>query len=278
MRAPILRSHGCAAALLMGALMTVSGRLQAQDEGISVTTDRLLRDHAFGALAILEDNVESKVNAIRVTVIPNGATITFKRRRLCQMVIAHKDGQNAGQRTFAGVQLVRLFRRHDSPGVVFVARNGGWVGRASLKSLQELKSAEVKVRAMREFSRAHADGSSLSALKLSNERLVENEWHAKLIAGSGDHDSAAMEHLRFWAVDPTGDGTFQQIARAELAAGGVTRVENRLIRFDIADGNRFASTPDFNFYCSDPSLLLAAIRLYVPAQQDSVSWHFVRFR
>ena len=251
---------------------------QADDRPDAIYRDRLLATQPMGSIALIVEKVADPSKAKRLNVLPRDEPIQYARRPVCHGFIAHYDRDKSGLQTFIGIQLVRIFRKHGSPGVVYVSRNDGWLSRQAKDPLRRLDVKEVRVPSLAVFANNHSSTELLRSIRLVNGKPLEYEWHARLSTTDEILDTASDEHRRFWTQDPTRDPRFTAKFKKDIDAGAAIRIENHLIRFTVTDSQYSSKIPPVNFECFDPSLTGAALRVYRPFSVEGEAWHFINFQ
>lgn len=243
-----------------------------------VFKDQFLASSAPGDMAIVSEQVESLASTHTLLPLARNGTQVFKRRNTCIVAIAHRDPTQSNLDTFVGIQLIKVFRTHASPGVIHVSRNAGWFSRDDGRPLPEERNSEVSAKIMADFASAHSTRNRLEALTYADgRRRVATAWHARLNPGNDADYSADEPFVRFWQVDPTSEEVFRDAHPDVLGDHPPIRIENRLMRFKLTDSRNPLLMPTFNFTCNDPSLTLAAIKVYLPFASDT-EWTYLKFQ
>lgn len=244
----------------------------------TVFKDRFLRTAAPGDLAIVPERVGHLANAQKLLPLTRNGTQLFKRRATCILAIAHRDPDQSNVASFVGIQLIKVFRSHATPGVIHVVRNGTWFSRDGGQLLAQQQPTEVAAKTMADFAAAHLTRKNLeSLLYTDHKRNVATSWHARLGATKDSDYSADDQYVHFWQVDPTAERIFRDAYPELLKGDPPIRIENRLVSFKMTDSSNPKYMPSFDFDCNDPSLNLVAIKTYLPFTSD-VAWTYLRFQ
>lgn len=244
----------------------------------AIFKDRFLRTAAPGDLAIVPERVDHLASTQKLLPLTRNGTQVFKHRATCIMAIAHRDPDQSNVDTFVGIQLIKVFRTHATPGVIHVVRNGIWFSRDGGQLLAEQQPTEVAVKAMADFAAAHLTRTTLESLLYTDgKRKVATSWHARLSSTKDSDYSADDQFVRFWQVDPTAERIFRDAYPELLRGDPPIRIENRLLSFKMTDSSNPSRMPSFNFDCNDPSLNFVAIKTYLPFASD-VAWTYLRFQ
>ncbi len=237
--------------------------------------DRFLQISAAGSLALIREPVEALADTKTLVPLARNSTTGFRHRGKCVVAIAHRDEDQNNADTFVGVQIIKVYKQHDSPGVVHVHRNPGWFSREGKPIGEEF--GEVSAAGTAGFAEAHKSSDALAGLKFADgKRLVAALWHARPTPADRDY-TADAEHSRFWGLDPLSAKALREAHPALFANGNPpVRTENRLIRFTLTNGWNPLRMPTFNFRCDDQLLQLVALRSYLPFASDT-AWTYVRF-
>lgn len=243
----------------------------------AIYKDQFLEDYPAGTPAVVVDNVATIREARRVIPLEPESTISFGRRSRCLVAIAHREPDLQGKDTYVGVQVVKLFSAHDSPGAVYVARNSGWLPRIGNKELPELNMSEVFKASLPDFAAAHANGLK-GGLGISGKGQLGAAWHARIDTVEVENDSASEANVRFWAEDPLHGELFKKVHAATLQRDPDVRVENHLVRFKLTADKDPSKIPSLHFDCRDQRLLAVAIRAYVPFGSSYSKWGHLTFK
>ena len=246
----------------------------------TVYTDQFMVGSEPGAIALVADRVGSVANATRVTSLNAGAMVPLERRATCIIAINHRKPSDVGGSSFVGIQIIKFYSSHDSPGVVQVGRNQGWKSVANRRELPELRRpVELAATSISDFSALHRGPGEVAGkpLLLGMRRTIE--WHGWAAADNDpDSDSAGERNLAFWGRNPL---ELSHVRKLHLTGPGeppAVRVDNRLIRFQWTDGVSVRKMPATEFSCSDPFLLSVAIRVYRPFSDEPEGMGHVVFR
>lgn len=259
----------------------------------SVSSRDFFNKYGFGTLGIFPKETD-KTSSNKVTVIFNRRSFRTERRAMCTGIIQHRNPAQVGLPTYVGLQIIRVFSDHASPGAVYVSRIGSSTGPASwrprakdLKNVDKLppkdlpSNTEIRNATFSDFAHAHSstDESEISQLQLTytDDGSLAGLWHAKLSGpGAAAIDTASIDDRKFWAVDALNESFFKDNAAA-FGSDYDVRIENRLVSFQITDAKSWQFGPQFFFRCDDPNLLAVFLRVFVPAVPDSVSWYEIEF-
>lgn len=239
--------------------------------------DQFLEDYPAGSVAVVVDNVAAVKDARRLLPLTAESTKVVPRRNRCLVAIAHRDPGGAGREAFLGVQIIKLFSSHDSPGVVYVGRNAGWLPGNGTSRLPELGMSEVHKASLDDFWGGHAEGSSPDSLMTSRGRLT-SAWHARLNQDDPDSFSASELNRRFWARNPTTEPSFTKAHGTSDKKSAAVRVENHLIRFQMTADKDPSRIPSVHFDCQDARLMAVAIRVHLPASPNFATWGHLEFK
>jgi hypothetical protein len=236
---------------------------------VTMYTDQFMVGNEPGAIAIVADRVASVVSATRVTSLSASGSVQFERRATCIVAINHRKPTDAGSEAFVGVQIVKFYSSHDSPGIVQVARNAGWWSVRSRRELPEIrKPIELAATSISDFSALHGGPGEAAERPLLLGTRHTVEWHAQADANDPQTDSAGEANLAFWAQNPLDLKHVKELHQGANGEAPVVRVDNRLIRFQWTDGVSVKRMPAVEFSCSDPFLLSVAIRVYRPFSDE----------
>lgn len=239
--------------------------------------DKFLEDYPAGSVAVVADNVVTVKDARRLLPLAPEASLRVPRRSRCLIAIAHRAHGAAGREAFVGVQIIKIFSAHDSPGVVYVGRNAGWLHGSGTSLLPELGMSEVHKSSLDDFWSGHAEGGSPDTLMTSRGRLT-SAWHARLNQDDPDSFSASELNRRFWARNPTTEPSFIKVHGASDKTGRALRVENHLIRFQMTADKDPSRLPSVHFDCQDARLLGVAIRVHLPSSPNFATWGHLEFK
>jgi hypothetical protein len=254
------------ARVLVASLALSAGAAEAQ---ATMYTDQFMVGNEPGAIAIVADRVASVVNATRVTSLSASGSVEFERRATCIIAINHRKPTDVGSEAFVGVQIVKFYSSHDSPGVVQVARNAGWRSVRDRRELPEIrKPIELVATSISDFSALHSGPGEATdhPLLLGTRHTIE--WHGQADASDPQTDSAADANLTFWSHNPLELKHVKELHAPATGEAPAVRVDNRLIRFQWTDGVSVRKMPAVEFSCSDPYLLSVAIRVYRPFSDE----------
>lgn len=256
------------------ALVVVSTTVLGQSP---IYKDQFLEDYPAGSIAVVTDNVATVKDARRLLPLVAESSKLVPRRSRCLVAIAHRDPGGAGREVFVGVQIVKLFSAHDSPGVVYVGRNAGWLNDSGTSRLPELGMSEIHKASLNDFWNGHAEGSSPDKLVTSRGRLT-SAWHARLDKDDPDSFSASDLNRRFWARNPITEPSFIKAHGTADNKATTVRVENHLIRFQMTADKDPSRIPSVQFDCQDARLMAVAIRVHLPFSQNFASWGHLEFK
>lgn len=245
---------------------------------LTIYTDHFLEDYPAGSIALVVDRVSEGSSPKRVRVMDARDPTTAARRKQCLVAIAHRDTGQVGLQTFAGVQIVKLFTRHPTSGLLHVGRNDGWMSAPAGKKLTEIRAVELVKTSITDFAAMHGNPVSLTDRPLLLGARKNVEWHASAISQDAESYSASDDHARFWAKNPLEEPELKAMRDAMAKDAKDVRVENRLMRFQLTDSRSSSKMPKVQFDCSDPSLSLVAIRIYRPFSTDPQGWGFLEFK
>jgi hypothetical protein len=256
-------------------LLLLACKFAAADGGIY--KDQFLSSSVPGDLAIAPEMVSRLANTKFVLPLERNGTQVVTRRPTCILAIAHRDPDQSKLVTFVGIQLIKVFRNHATPGVIYVVRNGSWYSRDERKLLADEKG-EVAVKSMTDFATAHLSTAAFESLSYADgKKKVATSWHARLGSAKDSDYSGDDPYVRFWQIDPTTEQAFHKAYPDLLVGDPPIRIENRLVSFTITDGNDPLHMPSIGFDCKDPSLDMVAIRTYLPFASD-VAWTYLKFQ
>ncbi len=238
--------------------------------------DQFLLTAAAGDIAWVPEAVSSLLKSKTVMPMARNATLTVDRRPICIVAIAHRDLEQQNLDTFVGIQLIKVFSAHASPGVVHAIRNGTWYSRDTGQPLQD-ERGPLSVKSTADFATAHGSLATLELLKFSDgRRNAATAWHARLASAKDAAYTAEEQYIQFWRKDPLQEKLLRDAHPEAVQNDSPVRIENRLLRFSLTASSDPSRMPSFNFDCNDPSLTLVAIRLYMPFAGDE-AWSYLKF-
>ncbi len=238
--------------------------------------DQFLLTATAGDIAWVPEAVSSLLKSKTVVPMTRNATLAVDRRPMCIVAVAHRDLEQKDLDTFIGIQLIKVFSAHASPGVMYAIRNGIWYSRDTGQLLQDERS-ELSVKSTADFATAHGSSAALELLKFSDgRRNAATAWHARLAGAKDAAYSAEEQYIQFWRKDPLQEKLLRDAHPEAVKSDSPVRIENRLLRFSLTASGDPSRMPSFHFDCNDPSLTLVAIRLYMPFAGDE-AWSYLKF-
>jgi hypothetical protein len=261
-------------ALLVSSAATLAFAQPAR--GDAVGRGEFLRNYPAGSIALVSDISDDIAKVKKLIVLPSVSPIEVRRRARCLVAISHRDIDRAGETTFVGVQLIRFFSDHNSPGAVYTARNSGWVSAIEKRHLPEVPAKELVHQTLSNFAAAHATAVEPKVPALFGDARTAG-WHA-LASSDEESYSGSEEHRRFWAVNPLEDDVLKRALSETAQTAKDVRVENRLYRFALTEAVSSSNMPNFGFTCADARLMAVAMRIYRPFASEPSSWGFIKFK
>lgn len=246
---------------------------------LTVLTDQFILNTSPGAVALVIDKVSSVNDAINVTLLNANEMTKAERRPTCIVAVNHRDPSQDGVATYVGVQLIKFFRNHDTPGIVQVGRNGGWRSSDGSRELLEIRiPVELAATSIDQFSVLHNEPKAETSRPLMLGTRKTREWHGLAASKDPESYSATELNLGFWARNPLLSDQVK-VKHVQLAGAQVVpRFDNRLIRFQLTSGVSVKRMPSVEFTCDDSLLESVAIRIFRPFSGNPDAWAHLSFR